>query len=88
MGRKTRNKLFNKMTTDDQDDQDDQDDIDDDTQKIIEYDQTYEKEYEKSVAIENIRKNLLDYCNETGLPLCEFLTTRIMENYINHLENS
>ena len=45
-----------------------------------------EREYQRTEQFLIIRRQMLDYCNEISVPLCEYLTPELMLKFANWME--
>ena len=85
MGRKNRNKICKEIDpTKDQQKQEDTE-----LSLIQEQEDRIEKKYQSQISKDNIiwdiRRDMLEYCDDTAIPLCDYLTDDMFRDFVYYL---
>ena len=80
MGRKNRNKILEKKNVSKSSDEDEYDEDNNEQEYIT-------QELHQLDIICKVRNQMIEYCNEMSLPLCDYLDHKTMENFIYYLVN-
>ena len=83
MGRKNRNRISTCKTEQDEEQDEYKEDVDETSrlEKINECEHQFNSIWET-------RKAMIEYCDNTGIPLCDYLTIDIFEDFLNYLADS
>ena len=82
MGRKNINKISKYKTEEEEEEEDETEYIDDETDSL---EKIYDYQFN---AMWETRKAMIEYCDNTGIPLCDYLTIDMFEVFLNHLSDS